>query len=575
MIRIARTIAPLLRALLFTSATGAVVSAATLGMVGCNDENAPETWVKKLDDPIQRPAAIKRLIQFFEDAMTKANKDRNDANVKALLDKIIGPLTKVYVEAQIDDRTRVELIKFLSDTRDPRSKDAWIKGCSGFAEGKGASEDDVRWIAPAIGATKLEEGAPALGQAFIKLEAGTQKGSQAYKNVHDAMLQLASPQWKGIIIERLNHKIDKPSGAGDSAKVTAYQNELFWQTTSAELAGELKDPAAVKPLFKAVMTPSKADVAGTASMALIKMGKESVPFLVNAISGKDAEIVDYAKTISGASPEEAKAYVKAAAVVLGAIGRPDAVGPMVQALETAENDVTRAVVARELTKLPSTPESQKGFIAAFEKISPGALMPPSGQNARAQLMEAASHFYDPQLVPWLLKQIKGAKGSDNDKDAVQLAALVTGIKVMNKGQVGDVKAAVDKEGTQVEKDALRLATDVVNGCGDNVACYVSKVQEPMAQEEKTQFMGIKAAYMLAILGNPGTSMEIVKQLPKVKNAAVRFSAVSAIDHLTQAQPAPVADALQKIVDENKAKDDRNMMQADAPVKEIVYRLRAR
>ena len=42
-----------------------------------------------------------------------------------------------------------------------------------------------------------------------------------------------------------------------------------------------------------------------------------------------------------------------------------------------------------------------------------------------------------------------------------------------------------------------------------------------------------------------------------------------------AQPAPVADALQKIVDENKAKDDRNMMQADAPVKEIVYRLRSR
>jgi hypothetical protein len=575
MIRIARTLAPLLRALLFTSASLAAVSAATLGMVGCNDENAPETWVKKLDDPIQRPMAIKRLIQFFEDAMTRANKDRNDANVKGLLDKIIAPLTKVYVDGQLDDRTRIELIKFLADTRDTRSKEAWIKGCTGFAEAKGASEDDVRWIAPAMGATKLEEGAPALGQAFIKLEAGTQKGSQAYKNVHDAMLQMVSPQWKGIIIERLNHKIDKPSGAGDSAKVTAYQNELFWQTTSAELAGELKDPAAVKPLFKAVMTPTKADVAGTASMALIKMGKESVPFLVNVIGGKDAEIADYAKTISGASPEEAKAYVKAAAVVLGAIGRPDAVGSMVQALDSADNDVTRAVVARELTKLPSTPESQKAFMTAFDKIAPGALMPPSGQNARAQLMESASHFYDPLIVPWLLKQIKGAKGSDNDKDAVQLAALVTGIKIMNKGQVGDVKAAVDKEGTQIEKDALRLATDVVNGCGDNVACYVSKVQEPMAQEEKTQFMGIKAAYMLAILGNAGTSMEIVKQLPKVKNAAVRFSAVSAIDHLTQAQPAPVADALQKIVDENKAKDDRNMMQADAPVKEIVYRLRAR
>ena len=229
-----------------------------------------------------------------------------------------------------------------------------------------------------------------------------------------------------------------------------------------------------------------------------------MPFLVNAIGGKDAEIVDYAKTISGASPEEAKAYVKAAAVVLGAIGRPEAVGPMVQALDSADNDVTRAVVARELTKLPSTPESQKAFMAAFDKIAPAALMPPTGQNARAQLMEAASHFYDPQLVPWLLKQIKGAKGSDNDKDAVQLAALVTAHQAHEQGAGRGRESGGRQRGHADRKRRARaLATDVVNGCGDNVACYVSKVQEPMAQEEKTQFMGIKAAYMLAILGNAG------------------------------------------------------------------------
>jgi HEAT repeat protein len=575
MMRTVRTIAPLLRALIFTTAGAVAVSAAAVGMVGCQDENAPETWVKKLGDNIQRPAAIKRLIQFFEDAMTRANKDRNDANVKALLDKIVDPLTKTYVDGDLDERTRIELIKFLADTRDPRAKAAWIKACSGFAEGKGASEDDVRWAAPAIGATKLEEGAPALGQAFVKLEAGTQKGSQAYKNVHDAMVQLASPSWKAIIIERLNRKIDKPSGAGDSGKVTAYQNELFWQTTAAEIAGELRDPSAVKPLFKVVMTPSKADVAGTASVALIKVGKDAVPFLVNALQGKDTELVEYAKANSGGSPDEAKSYVRAAAVVLGAIGRPDATGPMLAALDSAGDDVTRAVVARELTKLPPKPEVVKAFQAAYDKVSPTALMPPAGQNARSQLVEAAAHFYDPQLVPWLLKQIKDAKGGENEKDAVQISALVSAIKLMNKGQAGDVKAAVDKEGTSIEKDAFKLAADVVNGCGDNVGCYLSKVQEPAAQEQKTQFIGIKAAYMLAVLGSAGTSMEIVSQLPKVKNAAVRFSAVQAIDHLTQKEPAPVADALQKIVDENKAKDDRNMMQADAPVKEIVYRLRAR
>jgi HEAT repeat protein len=575
MIRSARRIAPILRALAGALAASTALVGASVTMVACADENAPETWVKKLDDPIQKPAAIKRLIQFFEDAMTRANKNRDDPNVKALLDKVVEPLSKVYVDGNLDDRTRVEVIKFLADTRDPRAKAAWIKACSGFAKGQGATEDDVRWVAPAIGAVKLEEGAPALGEAFVKLEAGTQKGSQAYKNVHDAMLQLASPSWKGLLAERLNRKIDKPSGAGENAKVTAYQNEIFWQTTSAEILGELKDPSAVKPLFRVVMTPSKADVAGTASVALIKIGKPAVPYLVDALEGKDADLVEYAKTQSGGSPEEAKAYVKTAAIVLGAIGRPEAAAPMMRALDSADSDATRAIIARELTKLPPEPEMEKAFQAAFEKVSPSTLLPPSGQNARAQLMESAAHFYDSQLVPWLLKQIKQAKGNDNDKDAVQLAALVTAIKLMNKGQAADVKASIDKEGTSIEKDAFKLAADVANGCGDNLGCYLSKLQEPAAQEEKTQFVGIKAAYMLGILGNPGTSMEIVKALPKVRNAAVRFAAVSTVDHLTQKEPAPVADALQKIVDENKAKDDRNMMQADAPVKEIVYRLRAR
>src|SRR5260221_3718652 len=322
------------------------------------------------------------------------------------------------------------------------------------------------------------------------------------------------------------------------------------------------------------MTASKADWGQTASVGLIKIGKDAVPVLIGALTGKDAELSDYAKTASGGNPEEAKSYIKAAALMLGAIGRGEAAGPMMQVLESADSDITRAVIAGELTKLPTKPELVRAFQAAFEKVGPTTLMP-NGQNARAELVESAGRFYDPQLVAWSLKQIKEAKGGENEKNAVQIAGLVTAIKLMNKGQAGEVKAAVDKEGTPIEKDAFKLAADVVNGCADNVGCYTSKIQEPAAQEEKSQFMGIKAAYMLAILGNAGTSMEIVKQLPNVRNAAVRFSAVSAIDHLTQSQTAPVADALQKIVDENKAKDDRNMMQADAPVKQILYRLRAR
>jgi hypothetical protein len=575
MLRTARTIASILRSLLLGSVAFAAVGAVSVGTIGCNDESAPETWVKRLNDPVYRPAAVKRLMQFFEDAMTRANKNREDPVVKELLDKIVEPMTKTYLEGNLDEKTRIELIKFLADSRDVRAKAAWIKACDDFAAGKSTvAEDDVRWVAPALGALKLEDGAQALGAAFVKLQAGTLKGSQAYKNVHDAMLQIESPSWKSMLLERINRPVERPAGRNDSAKVTAYQNELFWQTTAAEILGDLKDPNAVRPLMKIVMDPQKADIAPTASVAIIKIGKAAAPVLIDALMGKDADIVEFAKGKAGGNVEESKAYVRSAAVVLGALGRAEATAPLIEVLGVADSDINRAVIARELTKLPATPESEKAFQTAYDKMNPSTLIPP-GMNARQQLLEASSHFYDPQLVPWLLKQITGAKGGENEKAVIQTAAEVSAIKLMTKAQMGEVSAVVEKIGATEEKESLRSARDVLKACGDNVGCYVSKIQEPAVQEQKMQFAGMKAGYMLAILGNPGTSMEIAKALPKVKNAAVRFVAVQAIDHLTQKDTAAVADALQKVVDDNKKRDDRNMMQADAPVKEVIYRLRAR
>lgn len=574
MLRNARSVAQVLRSLLLGTAAVATVATSAVMVVGCADENQPETWVKRLDDPVTRPAAIKRLMQFFEDAMTRSNKNREDANVKALLDKIVEPLTKTYVGGNLDDRTRIELIKFLADTRDARAKTAWFKACTDFGAGKGATEDDVRWSAPAIGALKLADGAQPLADAFVKLQAGTQKGSQAYKNLSDAMLQVKSPSWKAMLLERINRPMERVVPGATPDKVTAFQNEQFWQITAAQLLGELKETDAVKPLFKVVLNPQKADVAATASAAIMKIGKPAVPVLIDAMLGKDKEVVDAAAAASGGNAEEAKAYVRTAAVVLGALGSGDATLPMLQALGAADSDVNRAVLARELTKLPTTADAQKAFQAAFDKLGPSVMIPPA-QNAKASLMEEASHFYDSELVPWVVKEVNGAKGADDEKGLVQTAGLLTSIKLMNKGQIGDVQKAVDKFGTQIEKDAFKLASEVLNACGDQFACYLSKVQEPAAQAQKTQFTGIKAGYMLGILGNAGSAQQIIAAMPKVKNASVRFVIASALDHLVQKDATPVADALQKMVDEDKAKGDAETIRADEAVKQVVYRLRAR
>jgi HEAT repeat protein len=351
-------------------------------------------------------------------------------------------------------------------------------------------------------------------------------------------------------------------------KVAAYQTELFWQTTAAELLGRLADPAMVKPLFMVLLDPQKVDLSGSAADGIMKIGKGAVPFLLQALNGQDADIVARARAGAGGNAQDAKPYVRWAATMLGGVGRDEALGPLMKALQTANSDVDRAVVARELAKLTPTPETLKAFQAAFDKVSPATLIPP-GQSARTQLIEEAAHFYDPSLVPWLLKQAKATKGD------VRMSALLSAIKLMTKVRMAEVKKAVDMVGTEIEKDAYRIAADVLNACGEKVDCYLAKVQDPTSQEEKTQFAGIKCGYMLALLGNPETGMEIARELPKIRNAAVRYAAVSAIDHLVRNDALPVADALQKVVDENKAKGDPSMIQADRSVKQVIYRLRAR
>ena len=85
---------------------------------------------------------MKRLEQFFEDAVTRANKNIEDPQVKALLDKVAVPLTNTYVNHydDLDTKTRVSLIKLLSAFRDARTEPAVKKAFEEFSHS--LKEDD-------------------------------------------------------------------------------------------------------------------------------------------------------------------------------------------------------------------------------------------------------------------------------------------------------------------------------------------------------------------------------------------------------------------------------------------------
>jgi hypothetical protein len=528
------------------------------------EDRLPATWIARLADAKARPVAIRALIHFHSDAMLRSSQNAADPQVKAVLDQIVEPLTKVYAEANLERSTRLVLIKFLADTRDPRAGRAFIHACHGFATAAGPDEEDVQHASRAIGAMKFEEGAPALGEAFAKLEAGSPKGGAASKNVYAAMVVLKSASWKPILLEKIGRPMERPPRLADESKVGPYQTQLFWQQTSAELLGTLGDASATKPLLKVAMEKEKAEIAGAALLGIVKIGAAAVPILVDVLGGKDTEMVEFAKSKAADASGNPKFYVSAAAMGLGAIGRAEARAPMVQALKAADNDINRAVLARELTALPANPEAEKAFQGGYEKVPAVASIWPSMFAARPALLNASARFYDAEMIPWLLTQANGAKGKDQETFG---AAMTSAIRLMKGAHVAKVKAVVDKIGGDPEKNAFRAATELLGKCAEDVDCYLSRVRDDDAG------VALKATHMVGMMGDSRAGMELVKLLPGVKNTEVRAAVVLAIDHAVQKDTTMVADALEKVIDDRSGDGPGPL--ASTAAEQVVYRLRAR
>src|SRR5579863_1619269 len=156
-----RTLCCTLRMLSATAGIAAPLAGLALAstLLACEDENDPKTWVKRLDDPAQRANAIKRLTQFYEDDMTRASNDASAPEVKDLLAVIVDPLAKQYTGGGLDDKTRVDLMKFLAETHDPRTQPALAKVLSSFEMGK--NDDETRVAAESVN---------AMAKAGVKLD---------------------------------------------------------------------------------------------------------------------------------------------------------------------------------------------------------------------------------------------------------------------------------------------------------------------------------------------------------------------------------------------------------------------
>jgi len=540
-------------------------------LVGCADENDPKTWVKRLDDPAQRTPAIKRLNNFFDDTMTKANKDRESAEVKGLLDTIVEPLTKQYTSTVLDERTRKELIKFLADTADPRATPAFAKALKDYEPGK--NDDDVKFAAQV--ALRLAKSGKLTDQAFIdalwecfsKFQASKSKSINLVTDLHDAVLAVKHPSYAPKAIEKLAQPVGNPQDRDESL-----DKIQFWQRTSIQILGELKYAAAAKPLVTVMLTPTKRDLGATARTALMRMPKESEPVLIAALKGTDPDLAK----LAAAYPE--KGHLPQITETLSYISRPTSRDAVIEAIAAADNDSTRTLMTMNLVHFPTDKKVQDAFMASYAKVSPEASINGYG-NARSVFASSATLFYDPNMVEWLLKESASAKGEMGAQ--FPISAIPAAIKIMSKERVAAVAVALDKAPLAKEEkekfgQTLKSATAVVEKCDKDAACYVAKLDEPVPSAPLSAKLGhVKACFMAGIYGNPETGKALLGKVEKIKDGMVRLSLVEAIDHLYPQGSAEAAQALEKIVEADTASGNKDVISTDDALVKTALKLRSR
>jgi hypothetical protein len=293
----------------------------------------------------------------------------------------------------------------------------------------------------------------------------------------------------------------------------------------------------------------------TALLAIVGIGKDAVPVLADILAGKDADLVLFSRAKASDNDGEPKSYVRVAAKALGALGRSEAKDALIRALRSTDSPTNRTAIARALTELPASAEVEKAFELAHDKVTP---------DQRAELLGAASSFGDPELVPWVLARVKGAQESYARQEGLRSTILL-----MKSAQVAAVKAVVEKAGTDADKAGVSAASQLLDRCGHELDCYMSRLTEPGGAEGKAVPVSVKAAYMLAILGDADTAMKIASRLKDVKENDARLAALAAIDRLVRKDGSAVAVAVDKAIEESEDEEVRTA------AKLVSYRLRAR
>ena len=502
------------------------VLVAALGL-GCHAaEDDPEGQASELSDPVRRENAIFNLKGIYTETLAANGGDRSSAEVKAIADVIVDPLTHAYLEYPEDRINGLKILDLLYEMQDARSITALIEALNWRTE---VSEDHAVHAGKTIQlievpAVQREAVVEALSHSLERITGSRQQDN----NMRVSMIRA---------LGSLNDKDATATLATIATKQDEQQN-FFINRLAAQQLGELRDPEAIPALIKCLFlfAPNHPELRmnDVAAEALILVGRPSLKPLLRVLAGQDASANAIAKhyidAVKARRPDLANDMTVRqvtggeASFALGALGFTEALEPLLQ--ETASADTPRKLNAAIALVRLQVPEAQKDRVrAALKKVYGEFPKQGKGVAMRGQLLSAITHMYDAEMLPFILAQALDKKANARLRFiAVQNYALLA-----NKAEAAQIQQIIAKEKFATEggyKDKFQALIDLANECDTSVSCWVSKAGN--ADSNKAR----KGAYMLGryAKGNDKAIDTLVGQLGS-EDLGVRLAALIALDQI--------------------------------------------
>jgi HEAT repeat protein len=435
------------------SRTLAVALAATLVSLatGCGNPSDPEGWARRAvsrartDEKLEALAHVRKLVGHPADGKEASTAEQRRAAV--------DPLVALVANKQVPARVRAEAVLALADVGDtravkplldaidpaPRDRDGW---------------DLNRKIADALGILRATEAVAAL---------------EALAKAGDGYTQVAAVDALG--------KVGDPAAVDTLAEIaTSEKSEPFTAKKALLAIGQIGDDDQHRGRAAAFrMAFAGTDFFPAASFAAYQIGKPMAEPLLAVLQGKESEVTGWAR---GRGASEG-ALVATSAQLLGDVGGPEAIGPLVGRLSYGDPNpgvqtLVRVFTAESLGRLRAK-EAVRPILDLASRETDGAV--------RDRYCGAVARIGDPAALAPLKAMAQAAPSA-----ALRAAPLLAVSRLGGKEDRAAVEAGFTKDcpaqGCPADLKALyegMLARlDAAAACGADVACWEKKLEDPGA-----------------------------------------------------------------------------------------------